>query len=318
MTVMTIRQHTVPTPYMVGPVHFYSAEHEDGLVLFDTGPPTPEGEAALRGEVDLGRLRYALITHCHVDHYGLVNLLLKESAAEVLIPRSDALKLRHHEERLARISELLAGYGFDRAFREQLQESFERNRIFPEAPERFSIVEESDLPARLGIRFVSCPGHSQSDLVYLHGDSAISGDVLLRGIFQAPLLDLDLETFQGRFNNYRAYCRSLADLGRLWGYRILPGHREYLDGVDATILWYVRTLLQRAALVLPLRHLPVSEIAAQLFRGRITDPFLIYLKVSEIVCMLDLIAQPDLLADALAGIGLLEPVADCFAPLHRG
>ena len=40
-----MHQHTVQTPYMVGEVHFYSAELNGELVLFDTGPPTPEGEA---------------------------------------------------------------------------------------------------------------------------------------------------------------------------------------------------------------------------------------------------------------------------------
>ena len=37
-------QHTVQTPYVVGEVHFYSIELESGLAMFDTGPPTDDGE----------------------------------------------------------------------------------------------------------------------------------------------------------------------------------------------------------------------------------------------------------------------------------
>jgi len=78
-----MQQHTVQTPYMVGEVHFYSAELDGGPALFDTGPPTPEGEAALLESIDLTRLKFLMITHCHVDHYGLANYILQHSDAEV-------------------------------------------------------------------------------------------------------------------------------------------------------------------------------------------------------------------------------------------
>ena len=37
---MRVTQHTINTPYMVGPVHCYTTEIDGALVLFDTGPPT--------------------------------------------------------------------------------------------------------------------------------------------------------------------------------------------------------------------------------------------------------------------------------------
>ena len=107
-----MHQHTVQTPYMVGEVHFYSTELECGLVLFDTGPPTPEGEAALLQHVDLARLKYLFITHCHVDHYGLANFITHRSDAQVFIPRSDAIKFQRHGERMERMAELLGSFGF--------------------------------------------------------------------------------------------------------------------------------------------------------------------------------------------------------------
>lgn len=312
-----MQQYTVPTPYMVGDVHFYSTELDGGLALFDTGPPTPEGEAALLENIDLKKLKYLFITHCHVDHYGLANFVLQNSDAKVFIPSRDAIKFQRHAERLVRIGELLHGYGFGNDFAAQLRESFERNKIFPGRPERFQIVEESSELSEIGISFLACPGHSQSDLVYLVGESAVTGDVLLRNIFQAPLLDTDMDTFTGRYRNYDVYCNSLFNLAKLRGLRILPGHRQYVESVDQSILFYVKTLLERAVKVLPFRNLNLDKILEQLFKGRLTDPFFVYLKASEVVFMLDLIENPTLLKASLEQIGLFDQIGELYFSLSQ-
>jgi len=307
-----MQQHTVQTPYMVGEVHFYSAELDGRPALFDTGPPTPEGEAALLESIDLTRLKFLIITHCHVDHYGLANYILQHSDAEIFIPRRDAITFRRHDERMARMGELLSGYGFGKDFSAQLRESFERNKVFPEPPERFRIVEESDELLQLGISYLPCPGHSQSDLVYLLDEYAVSGDALLRNIFQAPLLDIDLETFAGRFRNYHAYCSSLLNLAQLRGRQIMPGHRQFVSGVDDAILFYVTMLLERVAQLLPFSNLPMNVIIDRLFNGRLTEPFFVYLKVSEVVFMLDFIEDPLLLKSAMEDIGLFVQVGELY------
>jgi hydroxyacylglutathione hydrolase len=307
-----MRQHTVQTPYMVGDVHFYSTELDGGLALFDTGPPTPEGEASLLANVDLKRLKYLFITHCHVDHYGLANFILQNSDAEVFIPRKDSIKFTRHAERMGRMGELLGIYGFGGDFTVQLRESFERNKLFPAIPEQFSIVEESAVLSGLGISYLACPGHSQSDLVYLVGDAAVTGDILLRNIFQAPLLDIDLDDFSQRFKNYEAYCSSLLNLMQLRGRRIMPGHRQYVQSVDEAILFYVTTLLERVAQLSPFRGLAMNDIIEQLFKGRLTEPFFIYLKVSEIVFMLDFLENPALLKTSLEQLGLFDAVSGLY------
>ncbi|MFZ4857369.1 MAG: MBL fold metallo-hydrolase [Desulfuromonadaceae bacterium] len=308
-----MHQHTVQTPYIVGEVHFYSAEIDGGLVMFDTGPPTPGGEACLLDEVDLKRLKYVCITHCHVDHYGLANFILQQSDAEVFIPRSDAVKFQRHPDRMKQMSEILAGYGFGEDFAAQLQESFDRNKVFPQDPSRFRIVEEAEKLGALGITCLPCPGHSQSDMVYLLGDAAITGDILLRNIFQAPLLDINLETFNGRFRNYDAYCNSLFNLVKLRGRTIMPGHRNFVKNVDGALVFYVRTLLDRAALLLPFRGQTVDRIIEQLFKGRLTDPFFVYLKMSEIVFMLDFLENQTLLKSSLEQVGLFDAVSELYA-----
>lgn len=308
-----MQQHTVQTPYMVGEVHFYTKEMEQGLALFDTGPPTDVGKQTLLEHVDLARLKHVFITHCHVDHYGLAEYIVQNSRAELYIGRRDALKLSRHRERLVAIASILSGLGFSDEFIQTLRESFSRNRVFPVMPLEYRVIEDSPEIRELGISWISCPGHSQSDIVYLTGDYAVTGDLLLRNIFQAPLLDIDLETFSGRFRNYEAYCSSLLNLSRLQGHRIMPGHRHNVDSLDEAILFYVRTMLERALHVLRYKALPMPELIDRLFNGRISEPFFVYLKLSEVVFMLDFIENPDLLKSSLQDIGLFSRVDDLFS-----
>lgn len=308
-----MQQHTIPTPYVVGDVHVYTYEVQGELVLFDTGPPTPEALACIQKCIDLDRLRHVFITHCHVDHYGLADYLGKHSDAEIYLPRKDALKIEHHQRRLDGVEELLQTLGFDARYVERFRQTVNSKGIFPAFPERYRVVEESDTLERLGLSCLSCPGHSQSDLIYLGDDWAVTGDTLLRGIFQAPLLDIDLETFAGRFSNYNAYCDSLRRMEKLRGRRILPGHRQSVESLESTILFYVDKLLERAGRIRAFAgEDDVSAIVTRLFGSALNDPFHVYLKASEIVFMRDFLDRPEPLREALSQLGLFDGVADAF------
>lgn len=311
-----MKQHTVMTPYMVGEVHYYSTEINGELVLFDTGPPTPEGVAELERTVDLKRLKYLFVTHCHVDHYGLAAHIEAHSAAQIYLPRRDVQRLRRREEWMAGLQGLLVSAGFEADFGRRLQAIFQAHQTLPPCPKEFGIVEDSAVPGRLGISLLPCPGHSQSDIVYLHDGFAVTGDILLRDIFQSPLLDLDAAGFSGRFRNYDAYCSSLLNLASLRGMVILPAHRQYVEGVDETILFYLRKLLERAGQVQRFAHLEkVSDVVKQIFGDTLVDPFVIYLKVSEIYFMRDFLADPWQLKRSLEQINLFGPVRGMYESL---
>ena len=308
---MTILQHTIVTPYMVGPVHCYTLETKGELILFDTGPPTEQARKYLQENIDLKSLRHVIITHCHIDHYGLAFWLEEETEATIYLPYRDALKITRYDTRLAEMNLFLSGVGFSQEYLVDLRRIFESGLIFPPPPKRFRIIEE-DLPDHLEIDFLSCPGHSQSDIVLTSGDWAVSGDVLLRGIFQSPLLDIDLQTGE-RFRNYDVYCETLVKLATLRKKRVMPGHRARIEGIDATILFYITKMLER---VLQLRPYADDENIARIIEGlfdkNMTETFLIYLKASEIVFMKDFLENPDRLRTALVAICLFEAVAPQF------
>lgn len=307
-------QHTVNTPYMVGPVHFYSGWFGDELVLFDTGPPTPDAEKYLKQHLDLKRLRHVFITHCHIDHYGLAGWLEKNWDVKIYLPYRDSLKIAHHDKRMETMYGLMRQLGFDDEYLVKLRQIFDSGMLFPKAPKNFLIAEEilADTTNLFNFTALSCPGHSQSDLVYVGKDWAVTGDTLLENIFQSPLFDVDLHTGE-RFKNYLAYCSSLVSLAGLDGKRILPGHRFSIENVSGTLQFYISKLLQRVSQLKPfLQEESLSNLVEKTMNGRLKEIFHIYLKASEILFMKDFIKQPLLLQTAIEKIGLFDLVKDQF------
>ncbi|MDF1580646.1 MAG: MBL fold metallo-hydrolase [Desulfuromonadales bacterium] len=302
-----ICQHTVATPYMVGDCHFYTTELAGELVLFDTGPPTISAWETLCREVDLSRLKHIFLTHWHIDHCGQVNKIQAASGATVYLSELDALKLHHQQQRLELLKLELVRMGFNAEFQQRLYEQGSHVGLFSEPPEHYQVLEFSPKVQQLGLDYLHCAGHSQSDLIFLLGESAISGDILLANIFQSPLLEIDLRTFAGRFDNYTAYCASLVKFRQLRGRNVLPGHRYSATRIDAVVSFYVAKLRERAA------HLaqfavgtPVSRIVATLFGDLLVNPVVTYLKASEVLFMQDYLARPHLLDEALTAFGLTE------------
>ena len=297
---------------MVGPVHCYSLDIEGELVLFDTGPPTVEAQQYLNKNLDLSRLKYVIVTHCHVDHCGLLQWLERETDAVFYLPFHDHQKEVRQSEYQELMAALLRQVGFDDAFLERFQQKITDGTISPQLPENYQLIEEG-LPEKLGVNAVACPGHSQSDLVLTGKGWAVTGDVLLHDIFQTPMLDIDLNRGE-RFNNYCAYCKSLEKLNGLSGKVILPGHHETVDDVGACLLFYINKLLERA---LRMKQVLSDMKAAQVIRSLPNycedDPIINYLKASEIMFLRDFLADPQLLQSALVKVDLFSPVEKLFS-----
>lgn len=305
-----MKQHTVMTPYMVGEVHFYSTEIAGELVLFDTGPPTPAAIAELEQSVDLKRLRHLFVTHCHIDHDGLASYIEEHSDAEIHFPKRDVLRLQRKEEWLAGLESLLLDAGFDGAFCRSLEGKFQ---AFHPCPIRFDAAEECEAAGRLGLSVINCPGHSQSDLVYVVEGCAVTGDILLRDVFQSPQLCPDVTDPGRRFDNYRAYCETIPKLAALKGLTILPAHKYSVNDVEETLLFYVGKLLERAGQVRRYAEVEkASEVVKAIFGGTIVDSVIAYIKASEIYLMRDFLADPAPLKHALEQVGLFDKVAEQY------
>ena len=77
----------IPTPFQVGRVNTYLLE-DDPLTLIDSGPNSGKALDELEHQFEaLGHriedLDLVIITHQHIDHLGLVDIVAKRSGAEV-------------------------------------------------------------------------------------------------------------------------------------------------------------------------------------------------------------------------------------------
>ena len=82
-----IHRLPVPTPFLVGRINCYLIE-DDPLTLVDTGPNSGKSLDDLeRMLAEHGRviedLELIVITHQHMDHLGLLDILVRRSGAEV-------------------------------------------------------------------------------------------------------------------------------------------------------------------------------------------------------------------------------------------
>ncbi|HET7573553.1 MAG TPA: MBL fold metallo-hydrolase, partial [Solirubrobacterales bacterium] len=97
-----IHRFAIPTPFAVGRVNCYLIEDEP-LTLVDTGPNSGKAldeltaRLAERGH-SIDDLELIVVTHQHIDHLGLVEILVEHSGAEVAAIGAAATRLANFAE----------------------------------------------------------------------------------------------------------------------------------------------------------------------------------------------------------------------------
>lgn len=307
-----IYKYTVNTPYPVGPVHFYLKSYPNYDVLFDTGPHTNEAREFLRNTINLSRLKYTFVTHCHADHYGLIDYIYNNSDSKIIISKQDYLRFERFDHRKRCFLNLLKEYGFTKPEIAAIELVLIKFKDEVPMPKDISILEESkDIIEELQISYIPCPGHSQSDIVYLIDNYAISGDVVLRDIFQTPLLDIDISNFSDRFQNYREFCKTIEKLKGIENFTFLPGHRDFIDSVDERIIYYLTKLVARASVIKDdLKYKGILFVLRNLVGDLTQNPLKVYLKLSEIVFINDFLSEPEILISTLEKLNLWDRLKD--------
>jgi len=312
-----IKKYTVNTPYPVGPVHFYLKNYGKYDVLFDTGPYTDEAKEYLQKSINLSRLKYTFVTHCHADHYGLIDFIYNNSDSKIILSKQDYLRMVRFDDRKRCFLKMVKEYGFSDAELSAMELVLIKFKNEVPFPKNVFVLEESkDIIEELQISYIPCPGHSQSDIVYLVNNYAITGDVVLRGIFQTPLLDIDISNFTDRFQNYREFCKTIEKLKDIENFTFLPGHRDFIDSVDERIIYYVTKLSNRALLVKEdLKYKGVSLVLRKLVGDLKHNPLKAYLKLSEIVFIKDFLSEPEMIMSVLEKVNLWNRLKDNFVKI---
>ncbi|HEX6586831.1 MAG TPA: MBL fold metallo-hydrolase [Solirubrobacterales bacterium] len=233
-----IRLMRIPTPFQVGRVNTYLLE-DDPLTLIDSGPNS--GKALNELEHQLGALGHriedlelVIITHQHLDHLGLVDIVAKRSGAEVaaldaVVPyienfgedaaRDDddaaALMLRHGiaEDIVSALRQVVAsyqGWGARAKVSRPLRDG--------------ELLELRDRSLEIQHR----PGHSPSDTLFWDADRRIliAGDHLIKHISSNPLISRPLDGSAGRTKALVTYLESMKKTRELPAEIVVAGHGE--------------------------------------------------------------------------------------------
>jgi glyoxylase-like metal-dependent hydrolase (beta-lactamase superfamily II) len=212
---------------------------DDPLTLIDAGPNTGTALDALeRGLHERGYrledLQRIVITHQHMDHIGLVQLVADRADAEVLGfgPLQPLLReydtFMHDDREFS--TELMIRHGVPDDVRKGLRAVARIISAFGGRVDITQPLADGDTLDFAGRSFAvhHRPGHSPSDLVFLDADAGllIAGDHLIKHISSNPVASMALGASGERRRalvEYLAALQATRDMEVAW---VLAGHGE--------------------------------------------------------------------------------------------
>jgi glyoxylase-like metal-dependent hydrolase (beta-lactamase superfamily II) len=308
-----IRRLRIPTPFAVGRVNCYLIEDEP-LTLVDTGPNSGKSLDELQHQLaDAGygieQIELVVITHQHIDHLGLVEIVAAHSGAEVAAIDAVVPFIESYGTDSERDDEFAGGlmrrYGIPDDMVTALRSVSASFRGWGSAAQVGRPLHDGELLAlrdrRLEVQHR--PGHSPSDTLFWDADRGIliCADHLIGHISSNPLLSRPLDGSTERPQALVTYLRSLARTRELPAEILLPGHgdpiTDHVSLIDERFALHRRRAEKLAGLIAE-QPRTAYELAQELWGNvAVTQAFL---TLSEVV------GHVDLLIDA----GLVQEVAE--------
>jgi glyoxylase-like metal-dependent hydrolase (beta-lactamase superfamily II) len=303
-----IHRLAIPTPFQVGRVNAYLIK-DDPLTLIDSGPNSERSLQELeRGLAAHGHrveeIELLIVTHQHVDHFGLAATLAERSGAEVAALDGLAPYLRDFEavteldDRFAQRVMLRHGIPDDviKALR-SVSASFRTWGAAVEVTRPVEDGEELRFRDRT-LRVLHRPGHSPSDTVFVDESRAImfAADHLLANISSNPLLARPLDAgpdFTGpRPRALIDYMASLEQTRAMELSLVLAGHgppiADHRSLIESRLFMHRRRAERIHGLIVQ-RPLTAHEIATELWGNvAVTQA---YLTLSEVLGHVDLLLE---------------------------
>jgi glyoxylase-like metal-dependent hydrolase (beta-lactamase superfamily II) len=228
----------IPTPFAVGRVNCYLLEDEP-LTLIDTGPNSGKALDELQGQLDqrghsIDDIELVIVTHQHIDHLGLVEIVVEHSGAEVAALDLAAERLANFredadlEDEFAVDLMLRNGIPSEVAFALQsVSRSFRGWGSRAEVTRPLADGEEIAFGDRT-LQTLHRPGHSPSDTVFWDAERRvlIAADHLIAHISSNPLIARPLDGSSGRTQALVTYIESMRKTRELPAEIVLSGHGE--------------------------------------------------------------------------------------------
>jgi glyoxylase-like metal-dependent hydrolase (beta-lactamase superfamily II) len=233
-----IHRLRIPTPFAVGRVNCYLLEDEP-LTLVDTGPNSGKALDELERQLSalghsLEDLELVILTHQHIDHLGLVEIIAERSGADVaaidvVVPFvenfGDDIEL---DDRFA--ADLMLRHGIPEDVVIALRAVSRSFRAWGAKADVTRPLHDGEL-LRFRDRALEVqhrPGHSPSDTVFWDESREIllCADHLIAHISSNPLISRPLDGSEGRPRALMTYIESLRRTRELPATILLPGHGD--------------------------------------------------------------------------------------------
>jgi glyoxylase-like metal-dependent hydrolase (beta-lactamase superfamily II) len=228
----------IPTPFAVGRVNCYLIEDEP-LTLVDTGPNSGkaldelESQLAERGH-SIDDLELLVITHQHIDHLGLAEIVVQRSGAEVAALGIASERLANFDED----AEAEDRFAVDLMLRNGIPEEVTAalrsvSRSFRGWGSHVTVTKPladgQTLPfANRLLQAIHRPGHSPSDTVFWDEERRIlfAADHLIAHISSNPLITPPLDGSSERIQALVTYIESMEKTREMPAEIVLSGHGE--------------------------------------------------------------------------------------------
>jgi glyoxylase-like metal-dependent hydrolase (beta-lactamase superfamily II) len=237
-----IHRLPVPTPFAVGAMNAYLLEGER-LTLIDTGPNSGRSLDVLSEQLAehghaIADLDLILVTHNHLDHIGLTEIVVEHSGAEVAALGAAAQRLADYETEAERDDDfavdLMRSSGIPEEIALALQSVSTTFRGWGgpvKVTRELADGEVLDLGDRK-LEVLFRPGHSPMDTVFWDAERELGfvGDHLLPHISSNPIIARPLDGSPGRTHSLANYLESFKKTRELpEGAILFPGHGEPID-----------------------------------------------------------------------------------------
>jgi len=245
-----IHRLAIPTPFAVGRVNVYLIEDEP-LTLVDAGPNSGRSLDALQrglGELDhaIEDIGLVIVTHQHIDHIGLVDIVATHSGADVAAIDVLVPFIENYSETAAGEDEFAARimlrHGISGDVVDALRSVSNAFRAWGARADVSRVLRDGDTIELRDRTLEVCfrPGHSPTDTVFYDADRRllVAADHLIRHISSNPLIARPPGASDDpaeRPQSLAIYLESLARTREMEVELVLPGHGDPITGHRALI-----------------------------------------------------------------------------------
>jgi glyoxylase-like metal-dependent hydrolase (beta-lactamase superfamily II) len=232
----------IPTPFAVGRVNTYLIE-DDPLTLVDSGPNSGRALDELQHQLaghgrSIGDIELVVLTHQHIDHLGLVDIIVGHSGAEVAAIDKLAGFAERFREDSARDDDFASAVMIRNGIPEEIVNAL---RTVSSAFRAWGAKAKVTRPLHDGqtlelrdrrLEVLHRPGHSPSDTIFWDAERKIliAADHLIKHISSNPLIARPLDQADTdpahRPQALVTYMESLRKTRELPAEIVLSGHGD--------------------------------------------------------------------------------------------